>query len=112
MATEFEVNSPEDFERLIQDKDVRITKALTSTILKNLKSKKRHHHALSVICNEDGTIFDVTIDKKDFLSSLKSSHPTYESEELYEECSKIVNAINYLKTNNKLSKCVESLKKK
>jgi hypothetical protein len=112
MATEFEVNSPEDFERLIQAKDIRITKALTNTILKNLKSKKRHHHALSIICNEDDTIFDVTIDKRDFLSSLKSSLPAYESEELYEECSKIVNAIDYLKMKDKLSGCVEGLKKK
>ena len=61
---------------------------------------------------QDDTIFDVTIDKRDFLSSLKSSLPAYESEELYEECSKIVNAIDYLKMKDKLSGCVEGLKKK
>ena len=112
MAIEFEVERPEDFEKLIHDKDIRITKALTNTILKNLKSKKRHHHTLSIICNEDGTIFDVTIDKKDFLPSLTSALPAYENEELYEECGKIVNAIDYLKMKDKLSECVEGLKKK
>ena len=35
MAIEFEVERPEDFEKLIHDKDIRITKALTNTILKN-----------------------------------------------------------------------------
>ena len=49
MAKEFQVQNADEFEQMITSKDFRISEALVSTILKNLKSTKRHHHALSVI---------------------------------------------------------------
>ena len=52
MAREFEVQNAEEFEKLIHSQDFRVYEALVSTILKNLKSKKRHHHALSVISTD------------------------------------------------------------
>jgi cytidylate kinase len=101
MAEEFEVDNSEEFERMISNGDIRINRALVRTVLKNLKSKKRHHHALSVICINDGEIYDVTIDKKDFQHTLETTLPKYEKEELYEDCSKIVEALEYLKKNKK-----------
>ncbi len=101
MAIEFRVDNPEEFENMITNGDIRINKALVKTVLKNLKSKKRHHHALSVICINDGEIYDVTIDKKDFQHTLETALSKYENEELYEDCSKIVNAIAYLKKQKK-----------
>ncbi len=101
MAEEFEVGNSEEFERMISNGDIRINRALVRTVLKNLKSKKRHHHALSVICINDGEIYDVTIDKKDFQHTLETTLPKYEKEELYEDCSKIVEALEYLKKNKK-----------
>tara|TARA_R110000824_G_scaffold36287_3_gene112974 strand:+ start:1723 stop:2028 length:306 start_codon:yes stop_codon:yes gene_type:complete len=101
MAVEFEVETPEDFERMITNKDIRISKALVKTVLKNLKSKKNHHHALSVVCTGEGDIYDVTIDKRDFQYTLETTLPTFEREELYEDCSKIAIAIKYLKKQKK-----------
>jgi hypothetical protein len=40
MAIEFEVDNPEEFEMMVEGGDIRISKALVKTILKNLKSKK------------------------------------------------------------------------
>ena len=101
MAAEFEVDNPEEFELMIKRGDIRINKALVKTVLKNLKSKKRHHHALSVICISEGEIYDVTIDKRDFQHTLESTLPKFEDEELYEDCGKIVEALKYLKKQKK-----------
>ena len=39
MATEFEVETTEEFESMLQTKDIRISEALVNTILNNLKGK-------------------------------------------------------------------------
>ena len=89
MATEFEVQNAEEFEKLIQSKDFRVYEALVSTVLKNLTSKKRHHHALSVISTDEDAIYDITIDKQDFHHTLEESLVAYEKKEQYEKCAKI-----------------------
>ena len=96
MALEIEVMNEEEFEQLITDRDVRISDALVNTIFKNLKSKKRHHHALSVTCRENEITYDVTIDKKDFKKSLLEVLPRYEKNERFEVCQKIKESIEYL----------------
>ena len=96
MAREFEVQNAEEFEKLIRSRDFRVYEALVSTILKNLKSKKRHHHALSVISTDEDAVYDITIDKNDFHHTLEESLAAYEEQEKYEECAKIVEAINFL----------------
>ena len=101
MVDKFEVDNPEEFELMVKNGDIRIRKALVKTILKNLKSKKRHHHALSVICINEGEIYDLTIDREDFQHTLETTLPKFEDEELYEDCGKIVDALNYLKKSKK-----------
>ena len=103
MAREFEVKNADEFEELIQSQDFRVYEALVSTILKNLKSTKRHHHALSVINVEEDAVYDVTIDKKDFHHTLEESLSAYEKEEKYEECTKIKEAMTFL-SKKKLKK--------
>ena len=101
MATTFEVKNADEFEDMITSRDFRISQALVNTILKNLKGTKRHHHALSVICMEDAAIYDVTIDRKDFLHTLNENIENYENQEEYEECAKIQKAITFLKKKRK-----------
>ena len=101
MVTEFEVETTEEFESMLQTKDIRISEALVNTILNNLKGKKRHIHALSVVCKEEDAIYDITVDRKDFSHTLETNLPTYEKEERYEECIEIKRALEYLKKRNK-----------
>ena len=101
MATEFEVETTEEFESMLQTKDIRISEALVNTILNNSKGKKRHIHALSVVCKEEDAIYDITVDRKDFSHTLETNLPTYEKEERYEECIEIKRALEYLKKRNK-----------
>ena len=97
MAVEINVFDSEEFEKLVSRKDIRISKALVETILKNLKGRKRHLHALSVLIEQEQTIYDITVDRIDFITTLESNLPIYEKHELYEGCAEIVKAIKFLK---------------
>jgi len=101
MAIEISVFDSEEFEEMIAKRDLRISKALVETILKNLKGRKRHLHALSVIVEQDQTIYDITVDRKDFVTTLENNLPIYEEHELFEGCVEIVNAIKFLKEKEK-----------
>ena len=101
MAVRFDVNTPEEFEELLEVRDLRISEALVETILDNLKGKKRHIHALSIVCKEEDAIYDITVDRKDFHHTLETNLPTYEKEERYEECNEIQKALEYLKKREK-----------
>lgn len=94
---EFTVNNSEEFENLVENKDIRIAKALVETVLKNLKGRKRHIPAMSIFLEEEELVLDVTVDRNDFLYVLENNLPTYEAHELYETCAEIVKAIKYLK---------------
>ncbi len=96
MAIEFQVKNVEEFESMIQNMDFRVSEALVSTILKNLKGKRKYLHAFSVISEEDGDIYDITINRQDFEKTLKEALPKYESEEKYEDCVKIQEALNFI----------------
>ncbi len=101
MAIEISVFDSEEFEEMIAKRDLRISKALVETILKNLNGRKRHLHALSVIVEQDQTIYDITVDRKDFITTLENNLPIYEEHELFEGCAEIVNAIKFLKEKEK-----------
>ena len=101
MATEISVFDTSEFEELVAQRDLRISKALVETILKNLKGRKRHLHALSVLIEQDQTIYDITIDRQEFVHTLEQNLPIYEKHELYEGCQEIVNAIKFLKDKQK-----------
>jgi hypothetical protein len=97
MATEISVFDSDEFEELVSMRDLRISKALVETILKNLKGRKRHLHALSVLVEQEQTIYDITVDRQDFVMTLEQNLPIYEKYELYEGCAEIVKAIKFLK---------------
>ena len=97
MVTEISVFDSEEFEELISQRDLRISKALVETILKNLKGRKRHLHALTVLVEQDQTIYDITVDRNDFITTLEQNFPVYEKNELYEGCAEIVTAVKFLK---------------
>jgi len=97
MATEISVFDSDEFEELVAQRDLRISKALVETILNNLKGRKRHLHALSVLIEQDQTIYDITIDRQEFVHTLEQNLPIYEKHELYEGCAEIVKGIRFLK---------------
>lgn len=111
MAVEISVFDSEEFEKMIAKRDLRISRALVETILKNLNGRKRHLHALSVLVETEETIYDITVDRQDFVTTLESNLSIYEENELYEGCAEIVKAIKFLKTKDILGGVKESKKK-
>jgi len=101
MSTEINVFNSDEFEDLVSQRDIRISTALVETILKNLKGRKRHLHALTVTIEDEQTAYDITVDRVDFQKTLESNLPIYEQHELYEGCAEIVKAIKYLESKKK-----------
>ena len=101
MAEEISVFDSDEFEQLVASRDLRISKALVETILKNINGRKRHIHALSVLVEQEQTMYDITIDRQEFITTLEQNLPVYEKYELYEGCAEIVNAIKALKEKKK-----------
>jgi len=101
MAKEISVFDSEEFERLVSEKDIRISNALVDTILKNLKGRKRHIHALSILVENEQMVYDITVDRNEFIPTLEMSLPVYEQAEEYEKCAKIFKAIQSLKSKPK-----------
>ena len=99
MMTEITVNNTDEFQELVDNKDFRIAKAIVDGILDNVDTKKKHVHVLSVNCLEEGEIYDITVERKHFIETLEENLPYYIREEQYEDCQRIVNAVNKLKNS-------------
>ena len=93
---EFKVKTLEDFQEMVNKKDLNIHKAVIKSILNNLNTRKKNIHIFSVKCDDDNTILDITLEKKYFVSTLKENLEYFEKQELYEECSQINEAITTL----------------
>ena len=75
-----------------------ISEAIVSTVLNNLKTKKKEIPIFEVeVYNEDST-YTLSVQRKEFLDILQKNLIHFENEEAYEGCQKIVEAINFLKT--------------
>jgi len=93
---EFKVNTLNDFQQMVEQKHFGISEAIVNAILNNLKTRKKRVHMLSVKCVEENTIFDITLEKVNFINTLKDNLKYFEERELYEECAKIHEGIKIL----------------
>jgi len=97
MATEFRLNNSEEFQDMVERRDFSIAKAVVETLLANLNTRKQHIHVITVVCLEENAEFDITLERKYFADTLQENLKYYVENEQYEDCTKIVEAINYLK---------------
>jgi protein-arginine kinase activator protein McsA len=119
MATEITLNNSDEFQQMVDRKDFIIAEAIVKSILININSRKNNVHVLSVNCLDDSSTYDITLDKKYFIETLQENLQHFVERELYEECSKIVNAIKQLeekqhgtKTENTNTDKTKKIKKK
>lgn len=97
MAYFVSVKNYQEFEDLIYNKDLNISKACVNRILENLNTKKRHVHVLEIMIEDEDKIIDLTVDRKDFIDTLEKNLEIYVFHEEYERCVEIQNAIQKLK---------------
>lgn len=93
---EFKVNNIEDFQEMVNKKDLNVHKAIVGSILNNLKTRKKNIHMFSVNCTDEKAIFDITLERNHFVDTLKENLEYFELKEMYEECAKINTAIKSL----------------
>ena len=97
MAKKIKVKDIQELEKLINDKDLNISKGIVEGILKNLIGKRKNVHVLEIIVTEDDSIVDITCNRKDFIETLEENLKTHIYHEDYEACVGIKLAIDYLK---------------
>ena len=97
---EFVVGTSDDFQEMVDAKDFRIAESIVEGIFANLKTQRNNIHLLSIICEEEGSVYDITIDKKHFAETLEENLVHYVREERYEECQKIADTISELKNKH------------
>lgn len=96
---EFKVKTLEEFQDMVDKKDLNIHQTLIKSIINNINTRKKKIQLFSVKCLEDNSVFDITLEKKHFVSTLKENLSYFETKEMYEECSKINDAIKVLSKN-------------
>jgi len=96
MAKRIKVKNIEEFEQMLQNQDLKISKAIVEVALKNLHSKKRFIPILEVYVEEEEEVFDITLDKQNLVSTLQQNLKIHEHNEDYEGCARIANAIKEL----------------
>jgi|TARA_R110001606_G_scaffold166659_1_gene311157 protein-arginine kinase activator protein McsA len=96
MALKISVKNPEEFEQLIKDKNLKISKGIVTGILENLTGKRKNIHVLEVFIEEEDSIVDITVHRDDFIDTLKENLKTHIYHEDYEACVGIQSAIDYL----------------
>lgn len=97
MAVEFRLNTSEEFQDMVEQKDFSIAKAVVDTLLANLNTRKQHIHVITVVCLEENAEYNITLERKYFTDTLQENLKYYVENEQYEDCTRIVEAINYLK---------------
>ena len=96
MVKRIKVKSVEEFEEMLQEQDLKISKAIVEVALKNLKSKKRFIPVMEIHVEEDESIFDITLDRQNLVSTLQQNLEIHERNEDYEGCARIANALKEL----------------
>lgn len=96
-----EVENFEELKGLMEDKtsptfSLKLSQTIVNTILENLDTKKRFLNILEVYIRETDDILDITVDRDDFVETLKTNLTTQEYFEEFEMCTKIQEALNYL----------------
>jgi septum formation topological specificity factor MinE len=97
MTKRIKVKNVEEFEDMLQEQDLKISKAIIEVALKNLKGDKRFIPVLEVHVEEDESIFDITLDRQNMVSTLQQNLEIHERNEDYEGCARISKAIQELK---------------
>jgi hypothetical protein len=96
MGKFLKVQNLETFEEMLRNKDLKISKVIVETALKNLFNKKRFIHILKVELIEEEQIYDITLDRNNLLDTLKQNLEIHELHEDYLGCIEINKAIKQL----------------
>ena len=94
------VGTYEEFLNMAKTKDFMLAKGIVEKVLNNLDTKKKQIPVFEVEVEEEGAVYTLSMETEEFIDILETNLAHYEREEEYEDCIKITEAINYLKSKN------------
>jgi hypothetical protein len=94
------VETYKEFLNMAKTKDFMLAKGIVEKVLSNLDTKKKSIPVFEVEVEEEGAIYTLSMETDEFIDILNINLVHYEREEEYEDCTKIIEAINYLKSKN------------
>jgi hypothetical protein len=97
---QIKVETYEEFLAMAKTKDFMLAKGIVEKVLSNLNTKKKEIPVFEVEVGEEGAIYTLSMATSEFVDILEKNLAHYEREEEYEDCTKIIEAINYLKSKN------------
>lgn len=97
---QIKVDTYEEFLNMAKTRDFTLAKGIVEKVLDNLDTKRKSIPVFEVEVEEEGAIYTLSMDTSEFIDILETNLAHYEREEEYEDCTKIIEAINYLKSKN------------
>jgi len=97
---QIKVATYEEFLTMAKSRDFMLAKGIVEKVLNNLNTKKTQIPVFEVEVEEEGAVYTLSMETDEFIDILEINLTHYEREEEYEDCTKIIKAINYLKSKN------------
>jgi protein-arginine kinase activator protein McsA len=97
---EITVKTHQEFKELIEGKRIDISKTIVKAIFDNINTTKKSIFIFHVNVLDDDAVYELTLDRKDFIESLEKNLVIHERYEEYEVCAKILETIKILKEKN------------
>jgi len=98
MVKKMIIKNYNEFEILLENKDVEISNAIVEVALANVNSTKRFIPALEIELEEEEEIYDISLDTEDIVGTLEQNLEIQELNENYETCFFIKEALDKLKS--------------
>jgi hypothetical protein len=90
------VRNEDEFNKLIEERSLLLSRTIVNAIIKNLDTTKRHIYILSIIYTDTKEVKDITLEREWFKNALEENLENFINVEDYDQCIKIREAIKYL----------------
>jgi len=94
----WEFDSEEEIENIFTYGKKELNDLIVDIALDNLHTEIENIPVVSILTKDTDTLYDIMIERPDMIETLEQNLITMEEYEDYERCSKIIKAINYLKS--------------
>ena len=93
----FILKDMKELQDMLYTRNLDLSRVVVDTIIENIDKKRGQIHVANIEVQKDDLILELTVQPKEFISTLEKNLETFEMYEEYETCSKIIKNINYLK---------------
>jgi len=97
-AHKWEFDSEDEIENIFSYGKKELNDLIVDTALDNLHTEIENIPVVSIFTKDTDTLYDIMIERPDMVETLEQNLTTMEEYEDYERCSKIIKAIDYLKS--------------